>query len=361
MATHGWRKSASVAEWLFDEAHAFDFFQAVSLLEQLRPELTPIGEGSDPTHEAVRFLSNVGLSFPETEIARIRKGPTPNDPMRMQVNFLGLAGALGPLPQPFVELIYQRATRGDTAARDFLDIFHHRLISFVYRIRKKHRIGLGVTTPEKDSAAEHLYALLGLGYEELRDRLGVPDRALLMHALGLSNEHRSLEGLVAILRHHFGVPIAANSLAGAFHPIEPSDRTAIGRSGKNRMLGRDTILGGRFWDQESAFELCIGPMKLDMYERFLPNGDALGPLCALVKFYAGPRYRFDVRLILEPFEMPQAKLGDRQSTRLGQLGVLGGPKKQSGRRLEIRLSRSSVAKGFSVKEDDGQADPKHRP
>jgi type VI secretion system protein ImpH len=183
-----------------------------------------------------------------------------------------------------VELIFQRAVRGDTAARDFLDIFNHRLISFVYRIRKKHRIGLGVSSPEEDSAAGHLYSLLGLGFPELKNRLGVNDRALLTHTLTLGNDTRSLEGLVAILRHHFGVGIEAIPLTGSFHAIESSDRTAIGRTGRNRVLGRDAVLGGRFWDQESAFEIRVGPMKLDTFLRFLPSGDALGPLCALVRF-----------------------------------------------------------------------------
>lgn len=357
MATHGWRKSPSVAAWLFDEAHVFDFFQAVSLLERLRDDIVPIGEGSDPTREAVRFNSNVALSFPETDVARLRLGPSPKDPVQMLVNFLGLGGALGPLPQPFVELIYQRAVRGDTAARDFLDIFNHRLVSFVYRIRKKHRIGLGVSSPEEDAAAEQLYALLGLGLPEFRNRLGVNDRALLTHALTLGHDTRSLEGLVAILRHHFRVPVEATPLTGAFHPIEMGDRTAIGRSGRNRTLGRDSCLGGRFWDQESAFELRLGPMKLDMFRRFLPGGDALGPLCALVKFYAGPRYRFGLQVVLDPLEMPQAKLGDGKVTRLGQLGVLGGPKQQSGRRLEIRLSRAAIEKGLSEKPADNAAKP----
>jgi type VI secretion system protein ImpH len=250
-----------------------------------------------------------------------------------------------------VELIFQRAVRGDTAARDFLDIFNHRLISFVYRIRKKHRIGLGVSSPEEDSAAGHLYSLLGLGFPELKNRLGVNDRALLTHTLTLGNDTRSLEGLVAILRHHFGMAIEAIPLTGSFHAIESSNRTAIGRTGRNRVLGRDAVLGGRFWDQESAFEIRVGPMKLDTFLRFLPSGDALGPRCALVRFYAGPRYRFGLQLILEPFEMPQAKLGDATATRLGQLGVLGGPKRQSGKRLEIRLSRAAVEKGLAEKID----------
>lgn len=353
MAAHGWRKSSSVIDWLLDEAHVFDFFQAVSLLERSRSDITPVGEGSDPLREAVRFASNVALSFPETDVARLRPGPSPTEPFRMLVNFLGLAGALGPLPQPFVELIYQRSVRGDTAARDFLDIFNHRLTSFVYRIRKKHRIGLGVTSPEEDSAADHLYSLLGLGLPELRNRLGVHDRALLTHALTVGHDAGSLEGLVAILRHHFRVRVEAIPLTGSFHPIESNDRTVIGKSGKNRALGRDAVLGSRFWDQESAFDLRLGPMKLDMYRRFLPDGDALGPLCALVKFYAGPRYRFGVHLLLEPHEMPQAKLRDTLSTRLGQLGVLGGPKRQPPSKLEIRLSRAAIEKGLAERLDAG--------
>jgi len=355
MATHGWRKSPSVAAWLFDEAYVFDFFQAVALLERLRDDVAPLGEGSEPAREAVSFRSNVALAFPETEIARLRPGATPTRPAQMLINFLGLAGALGPLPQPFVELIFQRAVRGDTAARDFLDIFNHRLASFVYRIRKKHRIGLGVTSPVEDGAAEHLYALLGLGYPELRNRLGVNDRALLIHTLALGNDTRSLEGLVAILRYHFRVPVEVTPLTGAFHPIEMGDRTAIGRSGRNRALGRDACLGGRFWDQESAFELRIGPMKLETFLQFLPGGDALGPMCALVKFYAGQRYRLSVQLILEPLEMPQAKLGDAKASRLGQLGVLGGPRRTSGRRLEIRLSRVALEAGLAEKAADAKS------
>jgi hypothetical protein len=55
--------------------------------------------------------------------------------------------------------------------------------------------------------------------------------------------------------------------------------------------------------------------------------------------------------------MPQAKLGDATATRLGQLGVLGGPKRQSGKRLEIRLSRAAVEKGLAEKIDVGVKTP----
>lgn len=347
MAAHGWRKSPSVEAWLFDEGHAFDFYQAVALLERWREgDAVPVGAGSDPSREAVRFLSSVALAFPETDVARIRPPHREGEPAQMQVNFLGLGGALGPLPPPIVESIYMRAVRGDTAARDFLDIFNHRLVSFAYRIRKGHRIGLGASSPEKDGAAQHLYALFGLGFRALEGRLAVKDRALLEHAANLGNEARSLEGLVAILRRHFGVAIEPIPLTGAFHPIEDNDRTAIGRSGQNRALGRDACLGGRFWDQESTFDLRIGPMKLDTFLRFLPGGDALAPLCSLVRFYAGARFHFGLVLVLAAGEAPRIELGSATCALLGQIAWLGAVNKGGGRDRAVRLSRAAIRKGL---------------
>lgn len=347
MAAHGWRKSTSVEDWLLDEGHAFDFYQAVSLLEKLRRDATPVGTGINPHDEAVVFSSNVGLAFPETDVARIGRPHRETDPARMLVNFLGLAGSLGPLPAPFAETIFQRAARGDTAARDFLDIFNHRLISLAYRIRKNHRIGLGVNAPPEDSAARHLFALLGLADQTNRDRLPFKDRALLEHAATFSNETRSLEGLLAVLRHHFGLPIEAVPLTGAFHPIESEDRSALGRSGRNRTLGRDACLGARFWDQEATFDLRIGPLRLKEFKRFLPGGDALQPLCALVRLYAGERFHVGIVLILASGEAPPLNLGKKGSSRLGQLAWIGRSKLAHGQDSEVRLSRAAMKKAMA--------------
>jgi len=356
MAAHGWRKSPSVEAWLFEEGHAFDFYQAVALLEQLRPDAAPLGETSDPAAEAVRFSSATGLSFPGTDIARVSEPHYEGQPARMLVHFMGLAGALGPLPLPFAELIHRRARSGDTAASHFLDIFNHRLISLAYRLRKLHRIGLGVNSPQQDEAARYLFAFLGLGTDGLLGRLGVPDRALLEHAGNISAEPRSLEGLAAVLRHHFGLEFEPIPLTGAFHPIEDSDRTAIGPSGQNRTLGRDAGIGRRFWDQESAFDLRIGPMKLEEFERFLPQGDALQPLTALIRFYLGDRFRVGFILVLAEGEAPSCVIGQKKQRSLAYLGQtawLGRGERVHGKMLEVRLSRAAIAKALEPKADEG--------
>ena len=178
MAADGGRKAPLVIEQLFDpiQGRLFDFFQAVALLEGLARRVDEcvagLADSGEPGREAVRFASSVRLSFPTSDIVQTARARDPEegdgrDPAgqkpTMTVNFMGLAGALGPLPAPFAEIIVRRTALGDTASRDFLDIFNHRLLSLVYRIRKRHRIALGVTRPVDDDAVRHLFALVGLG------------------------------------------------------------------------------------------------------------------------------------------------------------------------------------------------------
>jgi len=311
-------------------ARDFDFFQAVSILERIHKKEAPramvsVGEGGDPRREAVRFVSNERLSFASTDIESLRL--VDGRPI-MKVNFLGVAGAHGPLPGPFAEIVAQRAASGDTAMRDFLDVFNHRVVSLAYRIRKRHRIGLGVASPVEDDASRYLRALLGLGTAHLQDRLGhVEDRALLFYAGLFAREARSMAGLATLLRCHLDVPVEGTPLVGGFYPIEPSHRTVIGPSGRNRRLGRDAVLGARYWDAEAAFELTIGPLDARDYQRFLPvdGGDRLGPLCELVRLYAGPTLELRVRLVLNP----AAALERAARPRLGAGGARRPPPRRS--------------------------------
>lgn len=323
-ALGGNRGGATLEDLLFTEGRRFDFFQAVALLEARAEGCRSVGEGAEPAAEAVRLRGAIDLAFPETEVAGIERPAREGEPAVLTASFMSLAGALGPLPPPFAELVYQRAARRDFALRDFLDIFNHRLLSLVYRIRKRHRIGLGVSSPEQDDAARYLHALIGLGLPSLRGRLPVSDRALLMPAALLAGQVRPMAGLTALLRHHLGVPVEGVPLTGAYHPIEESDRTAIGPSGRNRGLGQGAILGRRAWDQEAGFELVVGPLSLEDYLRCLPGGDLLGPLCALTRFYAGEVLSFTVVLRLRAEEAPAARLGRRHGARLGTTACLGG-------------------------------------
>ena len=338
---YGWGKTAAVEKWLFAEGYRFDFFQAVRLLEMIHAaeaqtdsyassligemgsgrRLAP-GEGADPSKEIVRFSSTVSLDFPASDVAEVRSGKKAKGPAEMvdqfkkqempasmSVNFLGLAGCLGTLDIPTTELVLQRASRNDNALKDFLDIFNHRLISLLYRIRKHHRVGIDVATPGDDRIANYLYSFIGLGTAKLKGRMHVRDRALLYYAGLLSQEPRSMVGLERLLADYFQVKVEGRQFVGDWFELEESQCTVIGRRGRNQRLGRDpVVLGTRVWDQQARFEIHLGPLSLKQFVSFLPTGWLFGVLCDLIRFYVKDEFEFSIRLILNADDIPNTQL-----------------------------------------------------
>jgi type VI secretion system protein ImpH len=308
MATHNWGTNRPLSNFLFDEAHLFDFYQAVRLIEKIRPSSVPVGENDDPSKEAVRFKSRVSVEFPASDIEAIRSRRDSDQP-EMVVNFMGLAGVLGPLPNPFVELIIEREVRGDTGFRDFLDIFNHRLVSIMYRLRKTHRLGLENKSPDQLSFAQYLYALMGIGTKSTQGRLKVRDRAFLYYTGLIAQKPHSMSGLERLLSHYFRVVVRGIQLIGRWHNLDPDQVTIIGRFGQNRTLGDGAVLGTRIWDQQTKFRLVIGPLTLSEFEAFLPIGPRFTPLLEITRFYVGPEMDFEINLVIKARDVQEIRLG----------------------------------------------------
>lgn len=311
MAAYGWRRRRPVDEGLFEEGHLFSFLQAVRLLETMHPERTPPGEGIDPAAEVVRFRSAVRLDFPPGDVEEIRRAN--GHPAEMTVNVMGLAGVHGPLPPSFTELAMERAFSGDRALRDFLDLFNHRLVSLLYRARKKYRPALDPGAPGKGRIASVLLALVGLGTPHLPGRMGVQDRSLLPYAGFLLAKPRPTVGLVRLLEDCFGVRVEIAERKGSWHSLEAGDVTRLGTL--NHALGVNTVLGSRVWDQAARFEVRLGPLSFDQFLSFLPDGHAHRPLAAVVRFFVREELGFGLRLTLKAGEVPELRLG--RGARLG--------------------------------------------
>ena len=320
---YGWGKGSAIEDWLFAEGHDFDFFQAVRLLEIIHnnatgERLVSPGQGADPTKEIVYFRSAVTLDFPASDIAEVKRTrdiprrEQPKAPAEMTVNFLGLAGGLGALDIPSTELVLERTSHNDKALKDFLDIFNHRLVSLLYRIRKHHRVGLGSATPGDDHVARYLYSLIGMGTPRLQGRMHVPDRALLYYAGILAQQPRSIAGLKRILTDYFQVEVETTQFVGKWCDLEESQWTRIGESGANQRLGRDpVVLGTQVWDQHARFEVQLGPLGLEDFESFLPTEWRFGVLCDLVRFYVKDEFEFNIKLILKADEIPSVALSSQ--------------------------------------------------
>jgi type VI secretion system protein ImpH len=371
MGPYGWGKNHSVMEWLFAEGYRFDFFQAVRLLEIIySPEKSAQDKGveldteamiarpsksgatpssavpdSEKVEDFVRFKSAVALNFPSSDISHVRLKEYPQDyppgdlPKRsleeiqdspsiphdetpiteMTVNLMGLAGALGPLDMPTTELIIERAASKDKALKDFLDIFNHRLISLLYRIRKMHRIGLEDEPPGQDKISKYLFSLIGLGTDGLMGRMMVRDRSLLHYAGLLSQQPRSIIGLERILSDYFKVEVKGQQFVGGWYDLEESQWTKIGMtSGQNNVLGEGAVVvGTRVWDRQAKIEIHLGPLTYQQFLNFIPTGWGYRSLCDLTRFYLGDTLDVNFRLILKGKEIPPPMLGMLDEPMLG--------------------------------------------
>src|SRR5688572_17697079 len=132
-------KNVAVNELLAAEPYRFDFFQAVRVLEALarrgengERKRQPVGGDHAPQDEVVRFRAHVSHRFPAGGIQDLRLPKSDDDLFEMTVSFLGAIGPSGALPQHYTQLVIDRVRQKDTSLRDFLDLFHHRLISHYY-------------------------------------------------------------------------------------------------------------------------------------------------------------------------------------------------------------------------------------
>jgi type VI secretion system protein ImpH len=327
MAATGRRSVRPLIELLAAEPYRFDSRQAVRVLEALAPGAAPLGLRTDPGDEAVAFRSSFGAAFPASDIDRAEISSQCDRRQRpvVTVNFLGLGGAFGPLPAGLSELVARRARSGDTATRDFLDIFNHRLVSLMMRCWRLFRLALQDPSPEETTFAFYLFALLGLATEGMRitlgrhprNRLNGLDRSLLGLTGLLNQRPLSLHAVERTVGVHFALPVRVTPLRGVWLEFEREQRTAIGAGGRNRTLGDNAVLGARAWDQAGGMLITLGPMGFRRALAFLPNGSAFAQMRTLLDFLLGGAFSVRLQLTINPRNMPLSRLGHGGSMRVG--------------------------------------------
>ena len=317
MAAESGKPNPSVEDLLFDEGFRFDFFQAVRLLETIRPDRQRVGGTAGPADEVARFRSRVALDFPASEVDGVERGED-GAGARMTVNFMGLAGVVGVLPWHYTETILERIRRGDSALREFLDIFNHRLISLFYRAWEKYRFSIGFERNprrgEFDPFTLILFDLVGIGTGGLRGRVEFGDEAPLFYAGQLGQHPRSASALGNVLSDYFGVAVEVAQFVGQWLEITDENRTRLGQA--NNVLGESVVAGARIWDQQAKFRLRVGPLGANDFDRMLPGGDTHRAFIEMTRYCSGQEFDFDVQLVLKAAEVPYCRLGDANA-RLG--------------------------------------------
>ncbi len=291
-----------------------EFFQAVQLLERIYPQRAPVGSFAHPSSEVARFTVYNRLMFPASEIQQI-DWPEAGPPV-IALNFMGLTGPSGVLPHFYTLLVIERRWKRDRAIADFLDIFHHRIISLFYRAGRKYRVAASFT--EDGGVAPYLKDLTGIGTAGLEKRQDVPDAALVYYAGLLGLQPRSASALKNLVEDYFEVQAEVLQFVGAWHDLpREAQCEMIPEDTPARQLGLGAVAGDQVWDHASKARLRLGPLTLERYREFLPGSAGCRALRAVTRFYSGGQVDFDVQLVLARAEVPEYELGGASELPLG--------------------------------------------
>jgi type VI secretion system protein ImpH len=369
MAGTNGRRETTLGELLDSEPYRFDARQAVRLLEQRRPDRVPVGVGSDPGREAVRLRGSLTSSFPPSDVESLTTMTAePGERPTLTAAFMSIGGAFGPLPPPLTTRVVERERVGDHAARDFLDVFNHRLLSLLMRhwrlfhpaLQYMQSADAPAGTPpvlQVTPAVDALLALLGLATLPRDGSSGSVEKRFagvitsLLGAAGLLNQRPvSAHALERLLGAHLGRPVHVKQLRGGWLTLADDQRLRMGRFGT---LGRDAVLGGRVWDQAAGILIEIGPMDRRTLESLLPGGGLHVQVAELIAFALGNAFDVELHLLLRTEEVQAGSLG-AHGARLGWTAWLGHRRQTPG---TVRLGPRHTASRFSANGRGEQLEP----
>jgi type VI secretion system protein ImpH len=328
MAPEGGRKAASLKQLMMEETGRFEFLQAVRLMKKIWPDREPVGGDHDLRDEVVRFVTDISPTFAVSDIQRAVEPDDDDDddrPVELQVNFMGIAtpSSFGSLPRRYAEEIRNLAKEKNTALREFLDLFNHRMISLFYRAREKNIPTLAYDRGGDNAFENTLLGLLGIGTPGLTGQLAVDDRMIMGRAGLLAMKPIGVSALAGLIRSVFGQPVAIEQFCPANYPIEADDRNQLGFV--NSVLGEDLYLGSEVTLMQSKIRIRLGPMSREAYEEFLPHRLGFQRLADLAHFAVGEELDVEIQLSLRAADVPTIQLGDTDpgACRLGWSSWIG--------------------------------------
>ncbi len=269
-----------------------------------------IGLAQRPQEEAFRLGQQASLTFAPREIAEIAKRD--GRPL-IRLLGLGMLGPNGPLPTHFTETVRERReSKRDSTLADFLDLFHHRYLAHLYRAWAQSQATAGLDRADDETFTPYVARMAGDEPSEV-DATPLPPHARWASAAHRVREARNPDGLVATLARYFGVSVQMKEYVLHWIAIEPQDTCRVGVPRMSSMLGQGALAGEVVPDRQQKFRLVIGPLDLEQYLRFTPQGGADGrdmrALVEWVRAFIGYEYVWEVQLVVRRDAAAPARLG----------------------------------------------------
>ncbi len=320
------------------------FFHVVSQLERLSFDAVRVGGEGPPRKEAIRFRHDYNLNFSTGDISQIAVKEKPQPPDRyfekpepyfeVVTTFLGVTGTVSPLPLYMAEEVVHE-DHDNPVRRDFLDVFHHRLISLFYRCVSKFSPAREHLTRRSDAWMNRALFLTGLDPEVQTRGVSIPPSTLVRLGpllAGRGRGPRVLElAMTEVLNLELGdqIRVRIEEFEGNWVEVDNNQRMSLGVH--NHALGSEAILGKRAYDQSGRFAIRIGPLHGDGYRRLLRDGDLIPVIKDVVTLCSRESLDFDLKLELAEDAVPAFNLSSKPalSSELGRNTRLRGQERSA--------------------------------
>jgi type VI secretion system protein ImpH len=211
-----------------------------------------------------------------------------------------------------------RVRNKDFSLVDFLDMFHHRLISLFYLAWKRSRIAVNYRYGGLDRFSSQFRSLIGLGTSANRLPQGIAIESLLYFSGLLARRIPSVTAIESAVSHIAGQRAVVQQFIERTLQLSKDECTSVGKA--NSALGVNTICGSQVYENTSKFRVELGPMGSKDFVNFMPEGRLLHSIFALVRFIVGIEYEFDLCLILKRDQVAPTMLGKSTTGFAPQLG-----------------------------------------
>jgi len=252
----------------------------------------------------LRFISPLSLESYENNTSEVRES-TPGH-FEIEVANDGLTGVSGALPVAYTEWLIERFYRyGDTSAKDFLDIFTHRLQSLRYRSWLYSHAYARAEYEGVYPLAREIASLSGTLHQS---GLLQSQRHAFLPGLGV----RSMKGLEQWLALFIGSGVSITPFHGCWRQVDTGMQARVG--GHSLTLGMAPMLGQMYHDIQSGFSLSIGPIRQADIDNFLPGKPFFKTIQQRVEAWLGPGLDMVVELLIDAKDSTPLILG---TSRLG--------------------------------------------
>ena len=241
----------------------------------------------------------------------------------LSTHVIGLFGSSGLLPHVDKDLVDGRES--NETLRDFLDVFNGRIIELLSEAWKKNRPSYRyelakIKAGEVDECLMMSLAISGI--EAASQSSTVTTDAYVPSTGLLCRRVITASGIERFLASQFTFHVSVKEFCKSKLHLRRNSLSRLSQtSDLNNRLGSTAMLGSSNDSYSQRFEIKIGPLNKNEFQSMCPYGEhrAFSRFVELVKTVMSRPLDFDVRLVVQPDAMSQARLqsNSHEATRLG--------------------------------------------